>query len=138
MTNPFAKLTPGLRLVLAYYLASPLFWLLDATIGWHFRVAFLEDPNWKSLYYSSLLVCALLCYLRPAWTALFALVESAVSIMIHLISFMLPIFTLSATVLEGKPQPTALSVEHVMNFVFAGLVMILSFRAAVASLRLRE
>lgn len=138
MRNPFILLTPGLRLVLVYYLLTPLFWLVDSMLGWHLRLVFLEDPAWKALYYSALLACGVVAYLWPGWLAIMALVESTISIGIHLLSFMSPVFTLPETVLQGKPLPTSLDVEHISSFVLAGLVLSLSFQTAVDRLSRRD
>jgi uncharacterized membrane protein YraQ (UPF0718 family) len=133
--SPFTQLTPALRPVLVYYLASPLFWLLDVAFDWDVRLAFLQDPQWKTLYFSVLLLSAVTGYIRPGWLAWIALLESGGSIVIHILSFMLPVFTLADKVLQGEVDTTAFSTGHVVSFLLAGLIMSLSFQQAIAGLR---
>lgn len=134
MNSPFHTLTPGLRLVLVYYLASPLFWLLQLLFGWQIRVAFWEDPKWNALYYCVLMLCAIAVYMRPAWLAVVALIESAGNIVLHILSFAIPLFTLSDSVLQGNPATPDFSAAHIIGFLLAGLCMSLSFQTAIAHL----
>lgn len=134
MSSPFHLLTPGLRLVLTYYLASPLFWILQVIFGWQVRVGFLADSKWNTLYYCLLILCAVAGYLRPGWLAFIAVIESAVNIGIHIVSFAMPLFTLSDSVLQGQVTKPDLSVANLIGFLLAGLCMSLSFQTAIARL----
>ena len=134
MSSPFQSLSPGLRLVLAYYLATPIFWLLEVVFDWQFRVAFWAEPKWNAIYYSVLVILAVVAYVRPTWLALIALVESGGNIALHILSFAVPLFTLSDSVLQGRSATPDLSIGHVIGFLLAGLCMSLSFQTAVARL----
>lgn len=134
MNSPFRALTPGLRLVLSYYLASPLFWLLQLVFGWQIRVGFLAYSKWNTLYYCVLIFCAIVAYLRPAWLAVIAVVESAVNIGLHIVRFAVPLFTLSDRVLQGQVAGQEFTVAHLIGFLLAGLCMSLSLQTAIAHL----
>ncbi len=133
--EPFNKLPNKLRFVLAYLLVTPVFWLTDILLGWEIRIAFLQHEGWKSVYYSVLLASGITCYLRPGWTAVFAFVESTANVFIHIISFVVPIFTLPAQVLSGETPDFDLSTSHILSFILVGSIMIISFQAAVDELR---
>lgn len=133
--EPFKHLTGGLRFVLAYLLATPVFWLADILFGLDIRIAFLENESWKSFYYSVLLASGITCYLRPAWTAVIAFVESTANVFIHILSFIIPVFMLPAQVLNGEVNNFDMSVSHILGFVLVGGIMIISFQSAVDEIR---
>lgn len=135
LLKPFKQLTSGLRFVLAYLLLTPLFWLFDIVFGLEIRIAFMEDTTWKSVYYSVLLICGVACYLRPAWTAPVAFVESTANLFIHFISFAIPVFTLPGRVLNNQSAGLELDTEHALGFVLVGMIMVLSFHSAVEAVR---
>ena len=133
--KPFYVLPPLLRLVLAYLLATPLFWLADVLFGFEIRIAFLEDTTWKTVYYSVLTGSAITCYLRPAWTAIVAFVESTANIFIHILSFIVPVFYLPGQVLNTEASNFHLGTGNVLGFAMVGIVMTLSFQSTVEVLR---
>lgn len=133
--KPFKLLPAPLRLILAYMLATPLFWLADILFGLEFRIAFLEDATWKTAYYSVLTGCGLACYMRPGWTGLIAFIESTANVFIHILSFAIPVFTLPGQALNGEPVNIGITTSHILGFVMVGGIMALSFHSALATLR---
>jgi hypothetical protein len=134
LLKPFHVLPPLLQLVLVYMLATPLFWLADVLFGFEIRIAFLEDTAWKSVYYAVLTGSAITCYLRPAWIAIVAFVESTANIFIHILSFIVPIFYLPGQVLHGEAGNAHIETGNVLGFAMVGIIMVLSFQSAVGTL----
>jgi len=127
---------PGpLRFVLAYLLATPVFWVLDLVFGLDIRIAFMEDTLWKSSHYSVLTASAIGCYLRPRWTAIIAFIESTTNVFIHILSFVIPVFSLPAQVLNGETTMTQFSTGNIIGFVMVGGIMALSFNSAIEAMR---
>ncbi len=135
LLKPFHVLPPLLQLVLVYMLATPLFWLADILFGFEIRIAFLQDPAWKSVYYAILMGSAITCYFRPAWTAIVAFAESTANIFIHILSFIVPIFYLPAQVLRGEAGNAHIETGNILGFAMVGIIMVLSFQSAVGALR---
>jgi len=135
LLKPFLLLSPALRLVLVYMLATPIFWLADMLFGFEIRIAFLEDGFWKSIYYSILTGSAITCYLRPAWTAIIAFFESTANIFIHILSFVIPLFYLPGQVLNGDTSDFQIGTGNILGFVMVGIIMSLSFNSATEALR---
>jgi hypothetical protein len=133
--KPFNAVPIILRPVLAYLLATPVFWLADILLGFEVRIAFLEDGLWKTAYYSVLTASAIACYLYPAWTAVFAFLESTANIFIHILSFIVPVFYLPAQVLKGTEGTLHFESGNLLGFIMVGTILVLSFQGAVDSMR---
>jgi hypothetical protein len=119
-----------IRPLLAYYFgATPLFFLLDVAWDVSVRASFFEGLGPRVAYYAFCLLCGLLARLRPARAPLVALGESAVSITLLVVTFMLPILTLPDTLLADPyatvdpPGP-----ERIINFILAAGVAWWSFQ----------
>lgn len=133
--KPFYSLPLILRPVLAYLLATPVFWLADMLLGFEIRIAFLEDGLWKTAYYSVLSISAVTCYLYPAWTALIAFLESTANVFIHILSFIVPVFYLPAQTLNGTEGTLHFEIGNVLGFILVGAIMTMSFQGAVDAMR---
>jgi hypothetical protein len=134
MFRSVEHLPTWIRVLLGYYLATPVFLLFDLMLGWDFRVAFFADPLWKAAYYAVLFGCMALCLIRPMWSAVIGLVESSVNLLVHFVSFMLPIVTLPSQVLEQAPASTPPNINDIAGFLLVGTMLIGSVRAGIAAL----
>jgi hypothetical protein len=74
-----------------YYLVTPAFILLDYFGGISVRVAVLDGmPVYKSLYYGFCILCGVAVYFLPESSAIVALFESPVNLLITILGLVLP------------------------------------------------
>ena len=74
-----------------YYLVTPAFILLDYWGGINVRVAVLDGmPLYKNLYYGFCVLCGVAVYFLPEWSAVVALFESPVNLLIAILGLVLP------------------------------------------------
>lgn len=126
--NPSINLTPG-KLIRAYYLVTPLFVILDALFGITFRASGLTLPEYRYLYYGFCLLCALGCYWQVRYTALIAMAESSVNLLILLLGIMLPVIHLGD--LPGETDAVVLiNSDNILNFLITGIVLVSVFYSA--------
>lgn len=115
------------RVVRGYYLASPLFAVVDFALGAPIRIAALARPGWRLAYYAFALACGLLARRKPEWTPLIGMVESAFNLLLLVLSVLVPIFTLPARIAEGAEVVLPFGPAELGNVVLSGGVLILSF-----------
>ncbi len=126
-------LTPG-KLIRAYYLVTPLFVILDILFGFTFRASGLTLPEYRYLYYGFCLLCALGCFFQVRYTALIAIAESSVNLLILLLGIMLPVIHLGN--LQGETGAAILiNSDNILNFMITGLVLVGVFHAAQRELQ---
>jgi hypothetical protein len=76
-----------------YYLVTPAFILLDYFGGISVRVAVLDGmPVYKNLYYGFCVLCGVAVYFLPEYSAVVALFESPVNLLITILGIFLPYF----------------------------------------------
>ena len=76
-----------------YYLVTPAFILLDYFGGVNVRVAVLDGmPAYKSLYYGFCVLCGVAVYFLPEYSAIVALFESPVNLLITILGIVVPYF----------------------------------------------
>jgi hypothetical protein len=118
-----------IRPLLAYYFgATPLFFLLDVAWDLSVRASFFDGLGARLAYYALCLGCGLLVWWRPAWSAIVAIAESAVTITLLVVVFMAPILSMAGD-LAADPYATisAPTPERIVNFVLAAGVAWWSF-----------
>jgi hypothetical protein len=124
------KLTTGNprdALIQAYYLGTPLFWLLDVALQAPIRAAALPDPGWRLLYYAFAMGCGILARWRPRLTPFIGLAESSVSLLLLVLSVLLPIFTLPSRVAEGGDLAVPFGPTQLINVFLSGSMLVISF-----------
>jgi hypothetical protein len=120
-----------LRLIPAYYLGSPIFFLVGLWWGFEVRVTFLPDPYLRFGYYVLLSGLGLLTHFRPSSRPWVALSESTVNLLLILAWILLPIYGLTEAALEGGVIGVPYSpLEVVINGGLAGTFFILGFYRA--------
>lgn len=116
-----------MKLLYLYYLATPLFLLMEALFGMNVRVSIPGDSD--ALYYLYLAIC-FACGIgfrnAPFKAALFALFESAVNIFLLVLSVMLPIFYAPATAESGMNFNFGL--QELIHFLIAGAILLIGFQ----------
>lgn len=124
-----------LRLVWFYYLATPLFWGADLLWRVDFRVAWLVEPGYRSIYYLFCITVAVMGYLRCRWLALLGVLESSVNLLLLLASVMLPIYHLPGMGGDGGGQLVFTSAQGLLTFMLSAAVWLTAFHSAQQSLR---
>ena len=121
----------GIHWIRAYYLASPLFFLLGLWWGVEVRVTFIPDPGPRFIYYLILSCLGLLAHFRPAAAPWVALGESSLNLLLIMLWILLPIYNLS----DGLGDPAATGVPYtatqvLVNGLLAGGFFLLGFYKA--------
>ncbi len=118
------------RLFQFYYLATPIFVLVDIIYGTNIRVAALEQyPVLKYLYYILCMGCAVATRAIPRLSAVVALIESSVNILLLILGVFIPYYQLiqqlmsNQTVVENK----VITTEIMTNFMISGTIWVISF-----------
>lgn len=128
MRLPAALSGPGkLDPLVGYYLATPLFALADLGFGMSVRVAGLDEPWQRGLYYAGAFGCGAFCRLYPRATPWVGIVESSGNLLLLLLSILLPIWTLPDAVLSGSDVTVSLGGASILNTVVSGGVLVWAF-----------
>ena len=114
------------RLLRLYYLATPVFFLLDVVLHAPVRAAFLPDPAQRWAYYGFCLGCGLLTWARPHWTRPVVFFESCVNLLLLCLSVLLPIWLLVDT-LDTTAELPAFGPIRLVNLVLSATVLLLAF-----------
>ena len=120
----------SIRPLLAYYLgATPLFFFLDTLWDVSIRASFFGDPSARVAYYGFLLFCGGLAWRFPNRAGWVGLGESAVTIVLLVVSFMTPILTLGGGLADDPfaPIQQPVTMEGVVNFAIAAGAAVWSF-----------
>jgi hypothetical protein len=121
-----------------YYLATPVFILLDLFWDWNIRAAGLRDfPVLKWLYYALCLGCAVLWFRQSPYAGLASFVETIASLFVLFIGFVYPYFKM-----VGAEDVTAVqnlyTTQYALNFILTGGCTIAIFHRQVNSLGLAK
>lgn len=104
-----------------YYLATPLFVLIDFVFGANVRAAGFEGhPVLKYAYYSVCFGCFLLMRRRPSWAPAISLSESVLNLGVLVVSFLGPFYVWMGHAGEGAMTPSPVTMERVISFIFSG------------------
>ncbi len=118
-----------------YYLVTPAFILLDYFGGINVRVAVLDGmPVYKNLYYGFCVLCGVAVYFLPEYSAVVALVESPVNLLITILGIVLPYFERIKQfddILNTNWSPVPdLSTQYVTNLLLAAGISAFAFHHA--------
>jgi hypothetical protein len=116
-----------LRLVWGYYIATPLFLIVELVWGISFRVPLSLPTRLRYTYYVCCFVCGAICYFRPRITPVIAVVESTVNITLIFLGFVIAI-TKTWHLDETMTVPEALTLKGVLSFAVIATVWIISFQ----------
>lgn len=124
------------RLLSAYYLVGTLvFAALDWVLHAPIRAAFLGRPEYRIGYYLLLLGLGVLVRHRPGWAPLIGMGESALNVLLVILSIMLPVLSLSAQVDQGGPIGLPFTSWSLVGALLSGLVFVVAFHRNQAALR---
>jgi hypothetical protein len=124
-------------LLRAYYIATPLFLIIELLCGISLRVPIFLSTPLRCFYYACCFACGAACYLRPGATPAVAFIESSVNIGVIFVGFGAAMIKAAYNVAETTTVPEVLTVRGVINFVVVGAVWIMGFYQSQAMLQKR-
>ena len=129
------------RLVAFYYWLTPAFWALDVLFGANLRAAAFEGhPGWKAIYYLFCFGCGVALFLRPGWTSLVGMTESAINILALIVGFLVPYFRLVEQLAAGETpvHAGAFTIERSLSLLLSGVVCAITFHMHASGLTRRR
>lgn len=126
-----------------YYYITPVFILLDYIGGLSVRAAVLDSmPMYKNLYYGFCIFCGISMHFRPQFSAVVALFESTIIVLMTVLSVFLPyvqiIMQTDDVLNENWDVTSAFSIPRIVNIVLAGSIAIFAFHGSLRTLGLSE
>ena len=114
----------------AYYLATPVFLLIDIVLGMPLRVSTLTTPALKYSYYAFLLGCGLAIHARPRTGPWIGITESALNFSLVIVAILMPYWRL----LDQAADPNSLLTNPFtpaifVNALLTGTIAIISINA---------
>ena len=117
-----------------YFYITPLFILLDYFWGFNIRISALDsEPTYKYLYYGLCILCGVLMYILPNYSAITALFECSINVMLLILILILPYARIITTVTEDamgadfKALQESFSVDSIINIFILVLFIQISF-----------
>ena len=124
-----------------YFYITPAFILFDYIFGINVRVNALETmPLYKNLYYGFCILCGICTYIIPRYSAVLALFESVINIMMLILGIFLPyIRTIMASMddvlgADFMAMEESLKVQPMVNLFIVGFCLILTFRKSIETI----
>jgi hypothetical protein len=117
-------LTKSGRLLTAYYLATPLFAVLDLGLSVPMRAVGVESPSLRLGYYAATFALGWVMKARPLLAPWLAMGESAVNLTLLMASVLIPIWSLGET-MDGAALADL--PDRVLNLALSGSVLVYSF-----------
>ena len=124
-----------------YFYITPLFILLDYILGLNVRVSALDSmPGYKNLYYGFCILCGIGAFIVPGYSAIVALFESSINIMMIVVGVFLPyvrnvLYADDILNADFKAIEAAIKVEPIVNLVIVGSCVILTFNKSGQTIR---
>ena len=126
------------QLLLWFYLATPLFLLIDSLLGWNIRISSLDNyPGWKMVYYLFLLCIGLLMWKWRVLEPVLGMIEGGVNMLLLTLSVLLPYYAAIDAISSGQAIETPLDAFSIINYLVSGLFLFISMQLrGVNSVRL--
>jgi hypothetical protein len=121
------------RFFLGYYLATPVFMLIDYVCGANVRAAGFEAyPILKYSYYAACFLGFFVIRAKPDIASFYVLGESTVSIVSLIVGFLTPMYALLDQIeVSGAGLSNPMTAERITNFIISGSVACLAFQKSV-------
>ena len=117
------------KMILWFYLATPVFFLLDMLFHWDIRVSFLDEHNnWKVIYYIFCFGIGFLMWKLPALEYVFGIIEGGVNMLLLTLSVMLPYYDAIDAISSGGTVSNPLDTFSIINYMISGTFLILSMQ----------
>ena len=117
----------GSDLLTAYYLATPLFAVLDGVAGVPIRISALQLPAHRFAYYGVVFLLGMLCRARPRFAPWVGMLESSANLLLLLLGILLPIWSLPDAVAAGGSLQAGLDGMSAANALLVGGMLVLAF-----------
>ena len=114
----------GETLLWAYYVATPLFAVLDFGFATPIRAVGIESPGLRLAYYGGTFIVGLVMGARPRLAPWLAMGESAANLTLLMASVLVPVWSLQETLDVGQIGDLP---ERVVNLAVSGSVLVFSF-----------
>jgi hypothetical protein len=123
------------RWIVAYYLATPLFAVVDLAAGWNVRLAALAGrPGLRVSYYVVCLVLGVAAWRRPRMVPLTALTESAVNLLLLFAGIAATYAGVLDAALQGE-FINPFTPAYLLNFGLSGGMLTAGFYARLGALQ---
>jgi hypothetical protein len=123
------------RVLRAWYLATPLFAVLDLILGLNVRVTFLDSTVARLAYYAFAFGCGLAVLRWPRRAGLVGLLESSGNIVWLILGVGAQyLAALDAALAEDLARASVFSTAEVVNLLVSAAILIVSYIAAQARL----
>jgi len=117
------------QLLLWFYLATPVFYLLDIIFGWDLRISFLDDrPGWKFAYYLFCMGIGLLMWKWRILEPILGIIEGGVNMLLLTLSVLLPYYAAIEAISSGETVQHPLNTFSIINYLISGLFLFISMR----------
>lgn len=122
------------RILLAYYMATAVFLILDLVADINVRIAFFESvPALRWGYYGVCFTCLALMMWQPAWTVIISAFESLVTLVALILAMGLRTMLITDAILEGYEG--FVTFEEIINFMISGSVAYFAWVRGMQELR---
>jgi hypothetical protein len=120
-----------LRWIASYYLATPLFAGADLLFGANVRAVGLADhPEWRAVWYAGCLGCGVVALVRPGWTSVVGLAESALNLLLLSLSVFLPLLAVADRASQGgMVTGSPFGLDFATNLLMSSMVWVTLFHA---------
>jgi len=117
----------GTDLLTAYYLATPVFVVLDVVAGAPIRISALHSPAHRFAYYGVVFLLGMLCRARPRLAPWVGMLESSSNLFLLLLGILLPIWSLPDAVAAGGSLQAGHDGTSAANALLVGAMLVLAF-----------
>lgn len=121
-----------------YFYITPLFIVIDYLWGFNFRISALDsEPTYKYLYYGFCILCGVLIYIFPNYSAIAGLFESSINIMLLILNIYLPYIRTITELMDNALEADfnalyeSLTIDPVINLFISVSCIVLTFRASI-------
>ena len=118
----------SVRFIQSYYLATPLFFIIDWVLGVNIRLVIPggEDILYY-LYYALCFIAGFLALKSDLLAALIALLECSVNILLLLLGILWPLLTIGDRIEAGAEVVYTFGMAELIHFAIAGSMLVLAF-----------
>ena len=99
-----------------YFYITPGFILLDYTMGINVRVSALDTmPLYKNIYYGFCILCGICVYIIPRYSAVVALLESSINIIMLVLGIYLPYIRIITALMDDALGADFIALQESFN-----------------------
>ena len=122
------------KLLVLYYAATTVFLVLDYTMGFNVRIAFLDPyPAARLAYHGVCFTCLALMLWRPAWTVLISAFESLVTLSALIIGMGMRTLLVTDRMLDTGAG--LVTMPEIYNFMISGGIAYVAWVRGINSLK---